>query len=79
MIGMTSRPINNRPTSNATSLVARCRIGLGLVVVFTEAFQETKLRTDRYRCLPQVGGQEGSVVGASDFGDRRRLKTERLI
>ena len=31
-------PTNNRPANNATSLVASCRMDLGLVGVFTEAF-----------------------------------------
>ena len=39
MIGITTKPINNRPANNAISLVARCRTGMGLVVVFTEAFR----------------------------------------
>ena len=38
-----------------------------------------KLRLDRYRCLPQHGGQEGSVEAVSDFGARRRLKTAKAI
>lgn len=39
MIGTTTKPINNRPANNATSLVARCRRGVGLVVVFNEPFR----------------------------------------